>query len=110
MRKNSKERSVDPIIENWILNAGNELWEQGETSVRDIVAESIDALREEDPEGAFIIEALFWERVSYRELMQRLGLTNPSSVVWRLNPALERLKEILLENEKVRKWLDQTKS
>ncbi len=69
--------------------------------LREAVADCLDKLSEQD---RWIIDSLNSERVSLQELGDRLGVTKTQA--WRLrNKAHDRLKEIMLTNNTIRKKL-----
>jgi RNA polymerase sigma factor (sigma-70 family) len=70
--------------------------------LRDAVKDAIDYL---SPQDIFIIEAIYYEQVTYEVLGERLGVSNVHA--WRLTKtAIKNLQERLLSNEYVTDYLN----
>lgn len=66
--------------------------------VREAIIDAIDSLSDQDK---FIVEAVNYERLTYCELGERMGISNAHA--WRLKQAaFSRLESKLLENEVIR--------
>ncbi len=66
--------------------------------IKEAIIDAIDSLSDQD---RFIINAVNYERLTYVELGERLGMSNAHA--WRLTKAAQnKLKTILLENEAIR--------
>jgi len=76
--------------------------DSGLEELRDAVKDAIEYL---SPQDRFIIEAVFYEQVTYEVLGERLGVSNVHA--WRLaNAAKKNLQTRLLTNEYVNDYLD----
>lgn len=65
---------------------------------RDIVAVAVDQL---DPRQRMVIEAFFFERLSYSKIGRRLGVSKTHA--WRITQrAIRQLQTILINNQHIR--------
>lgn len=78
----------------WLLHLLPPAQYKQEHPLREVFAECVDNLPEED---RLIIEAIYWEGITLAEAAQRLGLGAKQSAHYRLNRALGLLKEALIE-------------
>lgn len=63
-------------------------------SLGEAVSEAMDELTLEDQD---LLRAYFWERMSYSQIAEEAGLKAKSAAFYRVEAALNRLKEKLLE-------------
>jgi hypothetical protein len=79
---------------DWLLQFG-EAPDLQDTDHINVVIEAIEQL---SPQSKFCIEAIFYERIPFSQLGERLGVSKPHA--WRLsNKAIEELKQILSTNK-----------
>lgn len=76
--------------------------EDGLNELRDVVRDAVEYLC---PQDRFIIEAVYYEQVTYEVLGERLGVSNVHA--WRLaKTAIKNLQTQLITNEYVNDYLD----
>jgi len=83
--------SLDPLIIDVLLWGPLDDGEGRDTELRDLIAELVDSLPEDE---RTVIEALFWEGLSARQLAVRLGVSR-SAVQTLLTRATTRMKDAL---------------
>jgi len=78
--------------QEWLLHELPPANYKHEHPLRELFADAIDLLDEED---RLAIEAIYWEGITLAELAVRLGLGAKQSAFYRKNRAVGNLKQIL---------------
>jgi len=66
-----------------------------ENEERGLLLQGLRDLAEEDPRGAYLLEALYFEGLSYDELARRLGTPNVSALHLRAHRARQALRRLV---------------
>lgn len=91
--------SVYPVEgRDWIIDKGKELFPFVEKHpLADLIVDIIDGWGEDD-EDRRALELYAWQRATYAEIAAEFGLSGRPSGFYRVQRALERLRDALEEN------------
>ena len=81
--------------------AGEAASDEEPNPIREALLDSMEVMTEQDK---FIIDAIYWEMITFEELGNRLGVSTTHA--WRLTRAAEKnLKELLMMNTTLRDYI-----
>ncbi len=80
----------------WLFE-GEQLRYRGDHPLKDVIAEAIDEMDNE--EDRWLINMIAWEGLSFAEAAQRLGLNTKQAAHWRWGRAMRSLAVILREKD-----------
>lgn len=84
-----------PTDQDWLLDMGEELWQNIPHRDSAYIVNMLEAFGAEHPYELWLINARFWERLSYRQLARKMGKKHPGSSWWAVQQALKRLREFM---------------
>lgn len=82
------------LASDWIENVAEENVLELSDEVRDLVVQAVDSL---PPEDRDIIEAIIYERLTFREAAERFGYAAHSQLYYKYRDILARLGDTLQE-------------
>jgi DNA-directed RNA polymerase specialized sigma24 family protein len=81
-------------VPDWLLEQGKPLTHRGDHPLRDLIADLLDELEEDDRR---VLEMWAWEGLTFQAIANELGLAGRQGGHYRVVAALAKLKVLLKE-------------